>query len=64
MIAKIFITGCISIGLDYFNITSNEFFLDDFNEYCGFNKHELKTLVDKLIDTQALNTSASAMLIT
>ena len=61
MIAKIFITGCISIGLDYFNITSNEFFLDDFNEYCGFNKHELKTLVDKLIDTQALNTSASAI---
>ena len=48
MIAKIFITGCISIGLDYFNITSNEFFLDEFNEYCGFNKQELTTLIEKL----------------
>ena len=43
------------------SVRCNEFFLDDFNEYCGFNKHELKTLVDKLIDTQALNTSASAI---
>lgn len=61
MIAKIFITGCISIGLDYFNIACNEFFLDDFNEYCGFNKHELTTLIEKLIDLKALNTSSATI---
>ena len=62
VIAKTFITGVSSVSLDSltsgFNIAKNVTCHPKLNEFAGFTKDELIGLIEKLVDTKALNTTA------
>ena len=62
VVAKTFITGVSSVSLDSltsgFNIAKNVTCDPRLNEYAGFTKDELIGLIEKLVDTKALNTTA------
>ena len=62
VIAKTFITGVSSVSLDSltsgFNIAKNVTCDPRLNEFAGFTKDELIGLIEKLVDTKALNTTA------
>ena len=62
VVAKTFITGVSSVSLDSltsgFNIAKNVTCDPRLNEFAGFNKDELIGLIEKLVDTKALNTTA------
>ena len=65
VIAKTFITGVSSVSLDSltsgFNIAKNVTCHPRLNEFAGFTKDELIGLIEKLVDTKALNTTAEAL---
>ena len=65
VIAKTFITGVSSVSLDSltsgFNIAKNVTCHPKLNEFAGFTKDELIGLIEKLVDTKALNTTAEAL---
>ena len=62
VVAKTFITGVSSVSLDSltsgFNIAKNVTCDPRLNEFAGFTKDELIGLIEKLVDTKALNTTA------
>ena len=62
VVAKTFITGVSSVSLDSltsgFNIAENVTCDPNLNEFAGFTKDELIGLIEKLVDTKALNTTA------
>ena len=62
VVAKTFITGVSSVSLDSltsgFNIAKNVTCDPRLNEFAGFTKDELIELIEKLVDTKALNTTA------
>ena len=62
VVAKTFITGVSSVSLDSltsgFNIAKNVTCDPRLNEFAGFTKDELVGLIEKLVDTKALNTTA------
>ena len=62
VVAKTFITGVSSVSLDSltsgFNIAENVTCDPKLNEFAGFTKDELIGLIEKLVDTKALNTTA------
>jgi hypothetical protein len=65
-ISKIFITGVSSVSLD--SVTSGFNIQDyittnlEFNEYAGFTEEELKELIPKLVDTQALGVTTEELI--
>ena len=65
VVAKTFITGVSSVSLDSltsgFNIAKNVTCHPKLNEFAGFTKDELVGLIEKLVDTKALNTTAEAL---
>ena len=65
VIAKTFITGVSSVSLDSltsgFNIAENVTCDPNLNEFAGFTKDELIGLIEKLVDTKALNTTAEVL---
>ena len=65
VIAKTFITGVSSVSLDSltsgFNIAENVTCDPRLNEFAGFTKDELIGLIEKLVDTKALNSTADAI---
>jgi len=65
VVAKTFITGVSSVSLDSltsgFNIAKNVTCHPKLNEFAGFTKDELIGLIEKLVDTKALNTTAEAL---
>ena len=65
VVAKTFITGVSSVSLDSltsgFNIAKNVTCHPKLNEFAGFTKYELIGLIEKLVDTNALNTTADAI---
>ena len=65
VIAKTFITGVSSVSLDSltsgFNIAKNVTCDPRLNEFAGFTKDELIGLIEKLVDTKALNTTAEVL---
>ena len=65
VIAKTFITGVSSVSLDSltsgFNIAENVTCDPNLNEFAGFTKDELIGLIEKLVDTKALDTTADAI---
>ena len=65
VIAKTFITGVSSVSLDSltsgFNIAKNVTCHPKLNEFAGFTKDELIGLIEKLVDTKALNSTADAI---
>ena len=65
VIAKTFITGVSSVSLDSltsgFNIAENVTCDPNLNEFAGFTKDELIGLIEKLVDTKALDTTAEAI---
>ena len=65
VIAKTFITGVSSVSLDSltsgFNIAKNVTCDPNLNEFVGFTKDELIGLIEKLVDTKALDTTAEAI---
>ena len=65
VIAKTFITGVSSVSLDSltsgFNIAKNVTCHPKLNEFAGFTKDELIGLIEKLVDTKALNTTAEVL---
>ncbi|MDY4992761.1 MAG: AAA family ATPase, partial [Succinivibrio sp.] len=65
VIAKTFITGVSSVSLDSltsgFNIAKNVTCHPKLNEFAGFTKDELIGLIEKLVDTKALDTTAEAI---
>ena len=65
VIAKTFITGVSSVSLDSltsgFNIAENVTCDPNLNEFAGFTKDELIGLIEKLVDTKALNSTADAI---
>ena len=65
VVAKTFITGVSSVSLDSltsgFNIAKNVTCDPRLNEFAGFTKDELVGLIEKLVDTKALNTTAEAL---
>ena len=65
VIAKTFITGVSSVSLDSltsgFNIAKNVTCDPNLNEFAGFTKDELIGLIEKLVDTKALDTTAEAI---
>ena len=65
VVAKTFITGVSSVSLDSltsgFNIAKNVTCHPRLNEFAGFTKDELIGLIEKLVDTKALNTTAEAL---
>ena len=65
VVAKTFITGISSVSLDSltsgFNIAKNVTCHPKLNEFAGFTKYELIGLIEKLVDTNALNTTADAI---
>ncbi|MDY5734510.1 MAG: AAA family ATPase, partial [Succinivibrio sp.] len=65
VVAKTFITGVSSVSLDSltsgFNIAENVTCDPNLNEFAGFTKDELIGLIEKLVDTKALNTTAEAI---
>ena len=65
VVAKTFITGVSSVSLDSltsgFNIAKNVTCDPRLNEFAGFTKDELIGLIEKLVDTKALNTTADAI---
>ena len=65
VIAKTFITGVSSVSLDSltsgFNIAENVTCDPNLNEFAGFTKDELIGLIEKLVDTKALGTTAEVI---
>ena len=65
VVAKTFITGVSSVSLDSltsgFNIAKNVTCDPRLNEFAGFTKDELIGLIEKLVDTKALNTTADTI---
>ena len=65
VIAKTFITGVSSVSLDSltsgFNIAENVTCDPNLNVFAGFTKDELIGLIEKLVDTKALDTTAEAI---
>ena len=65
VVAKTFITGVSSVSLDSltsgFNIAKNVTCDPRLNEFAGFTKDELIGLIEKLVDTKALDTTAEAI---
>ena len=65
VVAKTFITGVSSVSLDSltsgFNIAKNVTCHPRLNEFAGFTKDELIGLIEKLVDTKSLNTTAEAL---
>ena len=65
VVAKTFITGVSSVSLDSltsgFNIAENVTCDPNLNEFAGFTKDELIGLIEKLVDTKALNTTAEVL---
>ena len=65
VVAKTFITGVSSVSLDSltsgFNIAKNVTCDPRLNEFAGFTKDELIGLIEKLVDTKALNSTADAI---
>ena len=65
VIAKTFITGVSSVSLDSltsgFNIAENVTCDPNLNEFAGFTKDELIGLIEKLVDTKALDATAEAI---
>ena len=65
VVAKTFITGVSSVSLDSltsgFNIAKNVTCHPKLNEFAGFTKDELIGLIEKLVDTKALNTTAEVL---
>ena len=65
VVAKTFITGVSSVSLDSltsgFNIAKNVTCDPRLNEFAGFTKDELIGLIEKLVDTKALNTTAEVL---
>ena len=65
VVAKTFITGVSSVSLDSltsgFNIAENVTCDPNLNEFAGFTKDELIGLIEKLVDTKALGTTAEVI---
>ncbi len=65
VVAKTFITGVSSVSLDSltsgFNIAKNVTCDPRLNEFAGFTKDELIGLIEKLVDTKPLNSTADAI---
>ena len=65
VVAKTFITVVSSVSLDSltsgFNIAKNVTCHPKLNEFAGFTKDELIGLIEKLVDTKALNTTAEVL---
>ena len=65
VVAKTFITGVSSVSLDSltsgFNIAKNVTCDPRLNEFAGFTKDELIGLIEKLVDTKALGTTAEVI---